>query len=727
MRISKFVLLVFCLVCASTQLSAQNEILKIADTYFANEIYQKAAKYYLSAGKEASASDVQYKLAVCYYETNDIPAAKNLFGKLYKEQYKNRKVSYYIAKISHNEWEFEKAISHYKAYLRKLPSGHDDRKMIIGLIKRCANGLKLKYEPQRSFIENMGPQINTDKDEFGVVQSKNDPERFYLTSNREGSTGGKRNKKGLKDEAYGHCFADMFVVDGKEGIWGDVKSLGELINSPQNDIIHGFNQDGSVMYFSKGYTYDETEILVDTFKVTRSAEDYPSSFLAKIKGSLGDKYLNIYNDSTILFSSKRKGGYGGYDIYVTQKRSGRWTEPSNLGANINTPYDEISPFLSNDGRKLFYSSNNEKSIGGFDVFQSSFLPEQSDWSPAENIGMPVNSGNDDTDYMVTQGGKSALFTSNRKEGYGGKDIYISYLKEIETSQLATGVAEVLFVPDHIGADTSTRIDVAMTESLPTENKEPIKIREYIITPLYYGDDERLITPNNKRQLDRILEMMQVYPAIQIELTCNTAEEGINAYELYFSVKRAEKVIDYLKKNNVDLNRVHVKGLGNNYPLAKEIKSGGSLKLSQLNNRRIDIIVHDAEGLPLKLSFDYPDLPQDLQDYKFEEYKSSIQGLSYKVEIAKVNQLYQNDILSNYNDATIEKNLLDNSYQYTLGLYNRYNTVRVLKDQLVNGEFKNAKVIPYINGLRIERSMLTEHAKDYPDLLKYIAGEIQVKE
>lgn len=727
MRISKIAFLLVVLLGTALQISAQKEILKIADSYFANEVYQKAAKYYLSAGKQAAAKDIRYKLAVCYYETNDIVSAKKLFGKLNQEQYDKKELSYYMAKIAHNEWEFERAISHYKAYLRKLPSNHKDRKMVIGLIKRCANGLKLKYQPQRSFIENMGPKINTEHDEFGVVQSKNNPDRFYLSSNREGSTGGKRNNKGLKDEEYGNCYSDMYLVEGKEGIWNDVKPLGELINSPQHDVIHGFNQDGSVMYFSKGYSYDEARILVDTFKMERSAEDYPAVFLAKIKGDLGDRHLNIYNDSTILFSSKRKGGFGGYDIYVTQLRSGRWTEPSNLGSNINTPYDEISPFLSNDGRKLFFSSNNEKSIGGFDVFQSVFLPEQVDWSMAQNLGMPVNSGNDDMDYMVAQGGKTALFTSDRKEGYGGKDIYISYLKDIETAQLTSGLAEVLFIPQNASEDIASSADgtveLTAAESATTTAPAPIKVREYVITPLYYGDDELLLTPKNKRQLDRIIEMMQVYPTIQIELTCNTAEEGINAYELYFSVKRAEKVVDYLKKNNVDLNKIHVKGLGNNYPMAKEIKSGGSLKLSQRNNRRIDILVHNAEDLPLKLSFDYPDLPQELQDYKFEEYKSSIAGLSYKVEIVKVNQLYQNDILSNYDDATIEKNLMDNSYHYTLGLYNRYNTVRVLKDQLVGGEFKNAKVIPYMNGLRIKASEINKYTTEHPDLLKYIAGEL----
>lgn len=660
MRSFQFIL-IFLLVGIG-QTYGQKEILKLADTYFSNQIYEKAAKYYQSAGSDAKAASVQYKMAVCYYELNDIDRSKNLFQKLYNNQYGKREVSYYLAKIAHNDWEFQKAITQYKTYLRKLPKDHKDRDMIIGLIKRCANGLKLSHQPQRSFIENMGPKINSAADEFRVIQSKNFSEKYYLSSNRDGSTGGRRNKDGLKDDEYGHCYADMYVVEGKEGIWEDVEPLSALINSAQHDVLHGFNEDGSVMFFSKGYDYNKSNILVDTFKTERTASDFPNEFLAKIKGNLGDAFLNIYNDSTILFSSKREGGFGGYDLYVTQQRSGRWTEPHNLGSKINTPYDEISPFLANDGRTLYYSSNNERSIGGFDVFKSLFLPEQFNWDRPENIGMPVNSGNDDTEYIITQGGKTALFSSDRKEGYGGKDIYISYLKDIETAQLSNRLSEVLFIPDNIENVTQEEPATEVVDNTTeTKNTTPVKVRDYVIQPLFYGDDENLLTPSNKRQLNTLIEIMQIYPPIQIEFACNTAEEGFNTYELYFSIKRAEKIVDFLRKNDVDLDRIHVKGLGNNYPLAKEIKSGGNLKVSQKNNRRIDIILHNTEELPLRLSMDYPDIPDDYQDYKFEDYRSAIKGLSYRVEIAKVNQLYQNEILNNYNDAAIEKNLKDNSY------------------------------------------------------------------
>ena len=130
MHFYRFAFLLVLLFSVSTQMSAQKEILKIADTYFKNEVYQKAAQYYLSAGKKAGDKDVRFKLAVCYFETNDVATSKGLFNKLYQDQYDKRELSYYLAMIAHDEWEFERAISHYKAYLRKLPGGHKTEKWL---------------------------------------------------------------------------------------------------------------------------------------------------------------------------------------------------------------------------------------------------------------------------------------------------------------------------------------------------------------------------------------------------------------------------------------------------------------------------------------------------------------------------------------------------------------------------------------------------------------------
>ncbi|MFN5911168.1 MAG: hypothetical protein ACK45H_07530, partial [Bacteroidota bacterium] len=127
--------------------------------------------------------------------------------------------------------------------------------------------------------------------------------------------------------------------------------------------------------------------------------------------------------NTIFFTSNRAGGIGGRDIYYTiKKENGQWSAPMNLGAPINTEHDEDSPFLSFDGKILYFSSNGTRSFGGFDLFYSE-LGSDGKWSEPLNMGMPINSTYDDIFYSTTIDGKTGYFSSNREGGKGSLDIY----------------------------------------------------------------------------------------------------------------------------------------------------------------------------------------------------------------------------------------------------------------------------------------------------------------
>jgi YHS domain-containing protein len=130
----------------------------------------------------------------------------------------------------------------------------------------------------------------------------------------------------------------------------------------------------------------------------------------------------LTNDGkTFYFVSDRLGGYGGRDIYQCTFENEKWSEPLNLGPTINSKYDEDAPFLSIDGKTLYFSSNGEKSIGGFDIFYSQF--SNNEWSKPMNLGAPYNSPSDDIFYTTTSDGKTAYFSSNRKDSEGRLDIY----------------------------------------------------------------------------------------------------------------------------------------------------------------------------------------------------------------------------------------------------------------------------------------------------------------
>ena len=126
--------------------------------------------------------------------------------------------------------------------------------------------------------------------------------------------------------------------------------------------------------------------------------------------------------NTLYFVSDRKGGYGGTDIWASERLSnGNWSEPYNLGKLINTAEDEESPFIMNDGVTLYFSSKGHNSMGGFDIFVTT-QNDEGIWSLPENIGAPINSTADDFYYVTDSYGKVAYYSSDKNEK-GKQDIF----------------------------------------------------------------------------------------------------------------------------------------------------------------------------------------------------------------------------------------------------------------------------------------------------------------
>jgi outer membrane protein OmpA-like peptidoglycan-associated protein len=143
--------------------------------------------------------------------------------------------------------------------------------------------------------------------------------------------------------------------------------------------------------------------------------------------------MNLHKN-ILFFVSDRDGGYGGRDIWITKKMSnGSWSSPENLGEPINTEYDEESPYFHPDGKTLYFSSTGHKTIGGFDIFKS-ILDNDLNWSSPVNMGYPINTVNDDLFFTPSVNGKTAYFSSIRKQGKGNYDIYkISLPNNSETN------------------------------------------------------------------------------------------------------------------------------------------------------------------------------------------------------------------------------------------------------------------------------------------------------
>ena len=175
------------------------------------------------------------------------------------------------------------------------------------------------------------------------------------------------------------------------------------------------------------YIFKDTEGNGDIFY-----SDFTSNRFQKVKhldneninSDAWEPHITVTPDGQqMYFSSNREGGFGGRDIYrMVKLPNGEWSEPMNLGPEINGPWDEDSPFIAVDNKTLYFASNGEKSMGGFDIFIS-VRDENNNWSNPINLGTPLNSTGDDLYYTTTMDGLTGYLTSFRKDGVGEKDIY----------------------------------------------------------------------------------------------------------------------------------------------------------------------------------------------------------------------------------------------------------------------------------------------------------------
>ena len=705
------------------------------DTYFEKGKFIEALGYYSQFYEsQKNDLDVIFKLGVSSFETNRLAQAKN-FLNFYMENEKNPspEANLYLAKTLHAENDFREAANQYKIFLREAKENNPKRVWVKEAIIRCASGLKMQAIDQVAFVENLGEKVNSVGDDFRPIFSPNYEDKIYFSSGRRGSVGGPRDAEGLKDSRFGQYKTDMYASRIINGEWTATAPFNGLLNSARNEMVLDFNEDGLVMYYFKGNNLESGEILVDTFRSEESERSlYSDPFRGPMDGMYGDGAPHFYNDTLLIFASRRAGGYGGSDLYYSVMSNGRWTTPENLGSNINTPFDETSPYLTLNGRTLYYSSNNRKSVGGFDIFKSKFDEVKLEWRQPTNLGLPINSSEDDLDFRMSRDGLKAYFSSNRKSGVGKSDLYAAYFKknfneqEIFTDLLTFHDVELYqkmkkrtaLMDGAIGSVTGESV-----EGQPRYNIEDIKV--YEVDPLYYESDDQVLTPLNIKGLDQTAEILKKWPELQVELSSNSDETGPAQFDLYFSIKRVEKAADYLKSVGVKPSQIILKGFGSRYPIASNYLNGQPSLIGQRLNRRINIDFHNLENYPVRIKDIKPKVSELLYVDDWDYYKKMRNGLSYKVQIAATKQMYNNtDILTQFPDVMIEK--IDDSavYKYTLGLYKTFASANELKKELERLGVVGAFVVPYINGLRTSYDDSKLLASSYPDLLNFIASRAQ---
>lgn len=393
-----------------------NQSIRIADKLL--ETDANNANYNYRKGYALLYSKSDYNLAMPYLLKANKAVSKNYDGSSGNETNAPIDAVYHLAHCYHLAEKVDSATILYQKYIDLAPKSNELVAFAEFGIKQCAVAKKAMENPGAYTLKNVGKNINTDYPEYSPVISL-DGNSIYFTSRRLWEDSSNFT---MTDPASGMYFEDIYhSYKDYNGEWTPAQRM-EFCKRSRMEATISVSPDEHTIY-----TYDDKtgngDIYYTKF-VNGFFEDVQPYDVAGVNTNSWETHLTVSPDGQFLFFvSDREGGLGGRDIYVMKKMpNGEWSQPANMGPEINTVFDEDAPFISVDNKSLYFASNGIKSMGGFDIFLS-ILNDENKWSPAINLGYPLNSTADDIFYTTTIDGLTGYLTSVRKDGFGDKDIY----------------------------------------------------------------------------------------------------------------------------------------------------------------------------------------------------------------------------------------------------------------------------------------------------------------
>lgn len=565
----------------------QNKDLKKANQLFKEDKYALAIPHYKKALTTKKNLSIKSKLAFCYKITNRIEEAGKLYEEIITNERAKTKSYYYYAETLMSSGRYDEAKNWFSKYAIIEP----DDETVDRMIASCDFA---KTVPAHFGHATICPfSQNSEADDNAPVFWENG---IVFTSDRKGKLKFLDTKSGTTDRNYLRLYHSEQRPDGT---YNEPKEYISKINDARkNTGMATFQPSGTSMFFtrngnhlnkqnayclqlyeaksSNGKTWEKAEQL----NFCRTASNYMHPAISA-------------DGKSLFFVSDKAGGLGGTDIYVSKKEKNRWGKPQNLGPKINTNGHEGFPFMHQNG-KLYFCSKGHLGLGGFDIFVTQ-LDENGEWETPTNLGAPINSPTDDISIFISENEEKGLFTSSR-EG-GDDDIFlVSFIPEAVAinqtiispmTKEATNPPPPIPVPvtrtfnqpivkEKIPEFEENKVEIVKEEKVverkvfleqfsnPTTNVKKDEI--YALPSIQFSEGEYFVTYKIANELDQIATLLKEYPSLKIEFGTHTA--NLNSFEEKMSLtqKRADAILDYLSRKNIDKNKVQTKGYGGQQPL-----------------------------------------------------------------------------------------------------------------------------------------------------------------
>lgn len=632
----KRTLLIFLLIGFSQNFFATNPDLKKGIQEYENDRYHNAIPYLETALEQDSTNaEAMFKLGVCYMHIFSFKESLELLQKAVSIDPEVDEFSqYWIGRAHHENRNFDEAIKQYEVYLEEYTNEKDTRrKEIEKLISQAKVGKELTANPKYYIIENVGENINSPYHEHSPMLTM-DGKTMIFTSQRE-------FEGHHAQDPDGHFYETIFMSKkGEDGEWQAAEPFSATLD-------HEHSHDACIQLFD-----NDTKMIV--YRQTHQGDFYVSEFEGgewkapkPIEGINTGSYevdASISSDGkTMYFATDKYTNERHIDLYYAIKKDdGEWGEAIPLDV-LNSPNDENAPFISKDGKTLYFCSNGDKSMGGYDVFKSEKTADGS-WGAPINLGVPINSMDDDIHFFDDINTSTKYFASHRENGFGELDIFSAtpvpfveidgqLISSVDNNLIEDDTIQVLFnsvdgtnfeyssgdslkagkfKPNVISANTyellvlkkgdtlyKETFEVPLAEGEKTVVKKDIVIDYEVpkamptnpvlvmketggVLKVGFAYDSSELTDEAKKSLDENFKNNEGKD-VTIHIIGHTDAKGTEAYNLKLSKRRAKSVAKYLTELGYAKEKVTSEGKGESEPIASNDTDEG-----RADNRRVEI-------------------------------------------------------------------------------------------------------------------------------------------
>ena len=643
---------------AVTAIENGNDLLEIAEEkvllmkYAGNE-FKSALEFYLLAHTfNPNSSELNRKIGHAYLYTNEPYLAKDYLLKSLELNTDTEPILYFLlGKSFQLDHDFETA----QTYFLKFGSEADNKtlerynKLNRKHLKECKSGVENIAVKRRMWVDNV-KELNTEFDEISPCITA-DRSELIFSSNRLGNS-------------------DIYISSRQNRKWKYITPIEEL-NTEDDDVASSLAYDGQRILLFK---FKDGQADIYQSKLEGNNWSEPVLKMSKVVNTDANETFASYDPQDIKVYYVTDGGHGGdQDIIFSGKKDEDekyWGKGQSAGHEVNSAFHEGSVFMAPDGQSMYFSSQGHSSIGGYDIFVS-YRDKHGLWGKPINLGAPINTPYDELYFSITANGKYAYFSSNRAGGKGGMDIYKATFwgapKEpivITEDHLIASITEPVvntYVPQTIKISERNSLTVFKGKILDGILQTPIqaKIKIYdnstgevytsassnsatgkfllsLPSGLNYGisveaegylfHSENFNIPEGSAynmvskeialknidigskialrnvffetgksevkidsypELDRLIQLMLDVPTLKIELSGHTDNVGNDEYNLNLSQRRADAVRVYLTSRGIDKSRVLAVGYGESKPVdSNDTKDG------RANNRRTEFEITD---------------------------------------------------------------------------------------------------------------------------------------